>query len=601
MEDLQLSSRVMLKLGLISGISFISVFLIEYFIKDGLTELINWFFINPKIYFFSVIIFLMIQFFLVSITNNLYLTIIITSFMLSIVLIINENKLLMRNEPLLPWDIYFVDQVINLLPALYKNINIIGTVLLVVLFCILVILIFKYTKFNLFDWKNRIFLCVISMVSLISIMNFEKTPLNNLVNNSGVQNIVWDQKENQSVNGLILGFILNIPSLKVEQPNDYSEENLVGNFQGNSESQYEISEIKPNIVVVMSEAFWEVENLDLNHEVGPLHPTVDMLKKGTLISPSFGGGTANVEFEVLTGFSLTKLPGGSIPYQQYLGRDTPSLANTLLDQGYRTTAIHTYDKDFWNRNEVYNYLGFEKFIGEEDLEDPKRHGYYIDDAVVNSLILEELTKQEQPTFIYATTMQNHGSYLDNRYGEEVLEVTNQYSNEANQMINTYATGIKHSDELLNELLNEVTKLNEPTLVVFFGDHLPLLGSVYTELEYVNSMSEQSLEELIKMKETPLVVWNNFNKDISNIGSISASFISAQIMRWAELESPEFYHFLNEFTEQMPVYSAAVKKNSFGELTYEIPEELNELEHNYDLLQYDILFGERYSEELFKVD
>ncbi|MEK4496994.1 sulfatase-like hydrolase/transferase [Ureibacillus sp. FSL W8-0352] len=184
-------------------------------------------------------------------------------------------------------------------------------------------------------------------------------------------------------------------------------------------------------------------------------------------------------------------------------------------------------------------------------------------------------KNEKPTFIYAVTMQNHGPYLDTRYGDNTEKIVDSYSSETNQILNTYGTGIIHSDNALHSLFDTLGSLKEPTLVVFFGDHLPALGNVYNELNY---KSNNFLEQELNMKKTPLVVWNNFDKEIDEIGAISSSFLAPKIMEWAELDSPSYYSFLSNFSKLLPGYTSVVKLSGEGDLFTETPKELSEKEY-----------------------
>ncbi|MFJ8457665.1 LTA synthase family protein [Lysinibacillus xylanilyticus] len=581
----------------------LGVYLIEVSTRNSF-ELTNlWINENLQIFIVSSLIFLLIQSLIVSLTNNIYISIVLSYTLFYFLVQINTYKIQILDNPLLPWDIFFVNQVLDLAPVIYKKINISFTVFIILLVIVVLFLLVKYTRFSLMNVTQRVLLFCISTFLVVLIVNYPNNYFQKIFDASEAKLMSWDQKATQNKNGLILGIILNMPSVIIDKPNNYSKakvDNYVQKIQ--KENGNIVSDIKPNIVIVMSEAFWELNNLGIGYNSTSLTPTVDKFKKGELVSPTFGGGTANTEFEVLTGFSMNHLPGGSIPYQQYISKDTPSLASLLGEQGYNTAAIHTYFKYFWNRNEVYSHLGFDKFIGLEDLNEQKYFGTYIDDAVVNELIINEIRENKESTFIYAVTMQNHGLYSDTRYGEKTLNITNSYSNETNQIINTYGTGTNYSDNELKVLMQQLEELKEPTLVVFFGDHLPALGEVYDELGYIKDMDNKTLEEELKMKQTPLVVWNNYGKQISNLNSISSSFLPSKIIEWAELKSPLYFNFLNDFYNEIPGYTSLVKVNNDGSLSLEIPESKKSLEEMYQTLQYDMMFGDRYSKNvLFKID
>ncbi len=196
---------------------------------------------------------------------------------------------------------------------------------------------------------------------------------------------------------------------------------LVGAPKAKAASQTQ----KPNVIFIMNEAFWDptlLKNVKFSED--PL-PTVHRLQKemtsGFLLSPQFGGGTSNVEFEILSGQSMSFMPAGSVPYQQYISRPLPSLASYFKSQGYASTAIHSYERWFWNRENVYRYMGFDEFISKEGFDNPVNKGAFIADDEVSRRIIQEVEENEEPTFIYAVTMQNHGPYDDNRYGDNPIK------------------------------------------------------------------------------------------------------------------------------------------------------------------------------------
>lgn len=362
-------------------------------------------------------------------------------------------------------------------------------------------------------------------------------------------------------------------------------------------NDHEISDLKPNIVVVMSESFFEFGRMLGDEDGKTLYPNVLEHKIGQTVSARFAGGTSNVEFEAMTGFSLNFMPSGTVPYLQFVKRDVPSLPRYLKDMGYATTALHTYHKYYWRRVVAYPLMGMDKFVGLDDLDNPKMYGTYVDDEVINDLIIKELKEEEKPKFIYAITMQNHSMYDDNRFGENTIQFASEYSARSNAMINTYGTGIVHSDKKLKELIESLEKLDEPTLLVFFGDHLPYLDKAYEETGFIKDSNYKTLEEELKMKETPLVAWNNYGKEIDEVGNISTSYLTPHILKWAELPKNKYYQFVEDYSEVLPIYNNILKADKDGNLIEDTPENLIDLENKYRVLQYDLLHGNKYSSNL----
>jgi phosphoglycerol transferase MdoB-like AlkP superfamily enzyme len=153
------------------------------------------------------------------------------------------------------------------------------------------------------------------------------------------------------------------------------------NVPASSDSPFRISPKtgkQPNVVLILSESFWDVPQMkNVRFDPDPI-PNFRSISStfggGRLISPTFGGKTALVEFEILTGNSMALLPKGSVPYQQYLKNPIPSVVWEFKKNGYETVAVHTYEKTFFNRANAYPLLGFDAFIGKEDLSHPKYRG-----------------------------------------------------------------------------------------------------------------------------------------------------------------------------------------------------------------------------------
>ena len=150
-------------------------------------------------------------------------------------------------------------------------------------------------------------------------------------------------------------------------------------------------------------------------------PNVRAVRSGSMFSPEFGGMTANVEFEALTGFSNAFLPYGSIPYQQYVRGPVPSLATFFRSEGYETTAIHPFEGWFWNRTHVYDAFGFDRFLSIEKLPPMAWRGPLVSDDALTDEIIRRADATERPFFTFAVSLQGHGPYEPNRYRDATGE------------------------------------------------------------------------------------------------------------------------------------------------------------------------------------
>ena len=576
---------------------FLTILIVEYPIRLSVIEVVNWGLEKPTYIVVTYLIIFLVQSLWLSLINNFYISIIVNQIIFGLFAVANYYKMMFLNDPILPWDLVFVKQIFDLLPNLKGIVPINLIIFAGVVIILIIAAVIKYTKFNVLSLRRRIAVFIISFGVLLTIVSYPSNFFNKLMAELELSNVTWDYKVSLDHNGLVLTFVSKINEMNIPTPENYSKEEVSEIVESIEVKETVESDIQPNIVVIMSEAFWEFEKILPNYEGETYYPTVSEYKIGNIVSPRYGGGTSNVEFEALTGYSNNLLPDGSVPYQQFMSPYVPALPNVLKEYGYETSALHTYHKYFWNRIVAYPALGFDQFIGLEDLESPDYYGAFIDDRVVNDMILDQLTDGEKPQFVFAVTMQNHGMYVDGRYGSDTMQIATEYSENTNNMINTFGTGVVHSDKVLKDLFEEIEALDEPTLVVFFGDHLPYLENAYNEAGFVDENGNYSLEDQMKLKETPIAVWNNYGKDINEIGSISTSFLAPYIVEWAELKMPTYYKFLQNFRENMPSYTSIVKSDADGVLYSETPEHLLELEQQYRILQYDLLHGNRYLEEI----
>ncbi|WP_374724197.1 LTA synthase family protein [Calidifontibacillus erzurumensis] len=587
----------------------ILLIVMETFIRGDFLEAKKWMEEHYNPFILNYLIFIVFFLLFLGLFNDLLFSTFAFSLFILLLSFINRYKYMFLGENLYPWDILLYQQMFNLFPELIKEVDqqklILASITFVVIMAALIFIKKKIT-FAVFrlDLLKRLVLIVLSVGLIISFFAFRSTPLKHLFQTLQITHINWNQDSNYRINGFMLSFVLNTESTIVFPPQGYGKANIlqtVGDLEERLPQEKPVNQLeqKPNIIFIMNESFWDPTQLQsVTFSKDPM-PTVRQNQIGWLLSPQFGGGTANIEFEALTGFSVSFLPTGSIAYQQFIGRPTPSLATVLTKQGYEATAIHPYYDWFWNRKNVYKHIGFHKFVSLDDFEKNKAEyrGPYIADLEVTKEIIKTTEATEKPDFIYAVTMQNHGPYEKGRYGNVRVNIeSSQLSEEARGSLETFTQGVYDADQALAELMEYYEKSEEPTIIVFYGDHLPFLGAdylTYKEAGFVDG--EWSLDEYRKMRTTPLVVWNNFSEDIPSLPeTISPSFLAPYVLDLAGIEKPLYYRFLEEFSHQMPGFTTSVKSDGSGELHKSTPENVKPLEDTYLRLQYDLLFGKQYS-------
>ncbi|SEJ62901.1 Phosphoglycerol transferase MdoB [Bhargavaea ginsengi] len=600
------------------------LFFIEARLHEGIEERLEWIrTTGTTAFILNVLVVFMLFLILLGITNRYMVSFVTTNLVILFLAIMSYYKFEFLAEYLYPWDLFLYNNVINLLPNLYEEIDVTRLIVLsgIILAILVAVIVFirlrKPPRLVRFSKWSRAGMVVAGLLVLSAFVFYRSFPVIDeaFEKRFGVFNQPWNQNNNYKVNGFFVTFLFNTQSAIVIPPQGYGEKKInriadeIMGAQTAEESGDNSQTEQPNIIMIMNEAFWDPTLLseDITFSQDPM-PAVRKEQSGWLLSPEFGGGTANVEFEVLTGFTNTFIPSGSVPYQQYITQDLPALPAYLKGIGYKTLAVHPYPKWFWNRELVYGHLGFDDFIDIDRFDNPEYTGPYVSDAEVTQEIIRNIESTDEPLFTYAITMQNHTSYNAGRYEEE--KISSQGGNLSDRMRNildVYTQGVLDADAAFAELTAYLENSEEPTIVVFFGDHMPTLGldyQVYKEAGYVPSGSGEAgweLEDTFNMRRTPLVFWNNFGAAQPEIETLSASFVAHHALDMAGIKKPPFYSFLKQMEGVMPGFTSDVKSAPDGSLYLVTPDDVDPLREQYMQIQYDILFGDQYSrEKLFGV-
>ena len=371
---------------------------------------------------------------------------------------------------------------------------------------------------------------------------------------------LWNLNMNLKTYGLALSFISSVREAAIQEPEGYSQsdiENHIDMFVENKEKNNDAEMFRPTVIAIMNESFSDLKEVDPELDddayLSYYKSLRDHAVKGKIYVSVLGGGTANTEYEFLTGNSMSFLPG-ALPYQQYVTRDgTYGITQILKARGYKTIAIHPYDGRGYNRYRVYPRLGFDEFLDIDDFENPElvRDEYTSDRCSYQKIIekYEENQGSGNPAFIFNVTMQNHSGYDTGYFGDDVLRVKG-YEGKFPK-VEEYLTLIKKSDEALSDLLDYFSKVEEPVVVVLFGDHQPAVEEeFYSEMNGKPS-SEWSLAEVQQKYATPFFIWANYDIEEKQDIITSANYLSTLLFETAGMEEVPYQQFLSELHEQIP--------------------------------------------------
>ena len=392
-------------------------------------------------------------------------------------------------------------------------------------------------------------------------------------------------------NGFLLNFTVALRYSSVEKPADYSHDKVLELME-----QYPALEGDPdrqptNLIVIMNESFADFtvfDDFEASEDPTPfLHSLEENTVKGWMYAPVTGGGTATVEFEYLTGFSSLFQPPHTVAYQLYVEEGMPSLAAVAGSQGYETTAFHPYKSSGWNRVLAYDYLDFDRQMYEEDVVDPYYIRHYVSDRSDYEMIFRTTREQEGNTFFFNVTMQNHSGYAQGWNNlERTIDLPDRLAR-TDSSARQYFALARESDDALRELIGYYSQQEEPTMVVFFGDHQPPLTNSFYEELYGKKLSERTTEEVLQQYAVPFFIWTNYDIQEEQDVVISPNYLGVLTARLAGLPMTGFMNFLSQLYEELP----AVTPVGFvtGDGQYLARSELNEEQRRlldiYETLNY----------------
>ena len=504
----------------------------------------------------NVFLYFTLLFFVYLITGKIsWTTVIVTTVCLSFA-IVNYYVTRFRGTPISPNDFYTIQTAAlvagNYEYKLTKEIVIVALVLSA--YCATVFQV--TTGKNVHTFKQRMCGCIFAAVFILIVAkgsiymkNMDWWNLNNNVQHYGIAgNIVSAIRNNQ-----------------LQKPEGYSAQELETFLK---DYEKEDIDFRPNIIVVMNESFsdlsYVMSNLDNNAYMPYFNALQENVIKGTALSSALGGGTVSSEYEFLTGNTQYFIPGHT-PYQQYISKPTNSLVSFLNDRGYCSIAIHPYYGAGYNRPTVYSHLGFNKFLSIENFSEyTLERGFYVSDYDNYQKVIAEYEKIHQegaPAFIFNITMQNHSHYETNHYGNDVIPVSG-YEGQFPD-VEEYLTLIKRSDDALAVLLDYFATVDDPTAILFFGDHQPAIDDTFYELALGKSVEYFTLADTQCRYEIPFLIWTNY--DIAEKEGIytSLNYLSSIFFEAIGVPCSPYQNYLLELKETVPAINRNGYMNSDG--------------------------------------
>lgn len=507
-----------------------------------------------------------------------------------------------RGIPILASDLTIMGTAMNVVGNYKYSLDLPRTITLLglIAWCIL---LFRVKRLRLPKGKKRISailgsaaICFASFWIMIYTPVMTVTPMHVTVN-------TFRPIKSYRKNGCVLTFMRSIQLMIIHKPDGYSA-NAAEEIAAPYRSETSSGNAKtPNVIAIMDEAFADLQavgDFRTSEDVMPFYHslTINTVKGFSYVSV-FGGQTANTEFEFLTGLSKAFVPASATPYQLYIKSFLPGLTTHLGNQDYQgMLAFHPFRANGYNRNHVYPNLGFSDFISLKDLDvsasDKIRN--FVSDAADFQVIIDQYEqakkKSNAPFYLFNVTMQNHSGY-DQDFDNLDMPISIEEKCDDPEL-KRYLNLIHHSDTALKSLIEYFSKQEDPTVIVFFGDHEPgLSNEVYSKILGKN-VEKLSAEENMNLYKTPFLIWANYDIEEQENVNISMNYLSTLMLESTGMKLSPFNQFLLDIHKQIPVLTT---NGYFGEdgSYYSLKDESSpyyESLRKYQILQYNDLFDKK---------
>lgn len=505
----------------------------------------------------------------------------------------NYFVVMFRSNPIVPWDIYSFETAMSVADNYVFSVD--WALAEHIAMFILMLIVGVRTNIRL----NKKILRPILTVAMCIPAYFYISYLwqDNLERNTGLNDTLFNAKYMHSKDGFFVSFILDIHFLQIEEPKNYSDEYALSLLNEQEVEKVETPEELPDIIAIMDETFSDPAVLGEFETNKDYMPFVHSILRGEVANTIsgytdvsvLGGNTASSEFEFLTGNSMAFFPNGSVPYLQYIRDGISTIVPQLEEYGYTTYGTHPYRAKGWNREFIYDLMGFDYryFQGSFPFEDKLRN--YVSDEADFKSILEWRNNTEGPFFMFNVTMQNHSNYggdFDNFDPQIVAKFKNTSSN---KYLNKYLSLMYETDQDVASLLSELSQSDRKTIVVFWGDHQPndyVVRPIYKE--YGLDFDNQTYEQQQQRQKTPFFIWANYDIQEQTNVEISLNYLNILLFETAGLQLDEYQTFRkNLWQGQIPMMNAVGYRNDDGDLVEydDAPEEIQNLLNEYQNIQY----------------
>lgn len=607
------------------------------------------------IFLLNLIIFAVVYLTLIFIINRFWIATAIFGTVMTVYAVANHIKIESRNEPVLPADLNFITggntgQLASFIPQSSQglaNTAVSGVIWLVVI-CIIMQFIDGRNAVIYCSWRHpftgiknfagtltRIVAACCSFALCFSFVwgfGNEGYWSTDFAKNLGDSPQIWNGLADSTNNGPVVNFLRLAHTKTMDKPDGYSQETMKRISQKYAEQANQLNQTRSEnmtdntVIMVLSETFSDPTRVPgVSFSEDPM-PNIRHVKaqttSGLMLSPGYGGGTANIEYQALSGLSMANYSSTlSIAYQQLV----PSLKwAPTLNQAWNkangkgsSIAFHAYNRNMYFRDLNYKKFGFSKFYATDGTPQlkglqPLDSAWYASDESFYSEVLKKISSSDKKKFYQVVTMQNHmpyeNFYPDNQFKDE--DTSSNLQDDEKQNIETYTKGLSYTDQATAEFLNQLNHIDRPITVVFYGDHLP---GIY-------STAYSSKDNILGLHETDYFIWSNdaskssgTKLDDASSAYTSSNYFSAQLASHLNAKVSPYLAFLTKMHETIPAISIPSSAGgNADEPVYldaagnrinnkQLSKEAKTMLHDYQLIQYDMSVGKNYLKDTGFVD
>ena len=593
---------------------------------------------------------------LIFVTNRFWIATLVFGVALTAFGVANSIKVQLRNEPIIPADLTFISggdtgSIMSFVPKSSQTfVN--GAITFVIWFAIIIFALFALDgrrRFIYCSWRHpianikniignvfRILAAILSVVLLSTYVIGLGTPGSGTykwAKDNGYEPQLWNAIGDAQANNPATTFLSLSKVKAMDKPDNYSQKTMESLAKKYAKEAQAINQTRPNkltdntVIMILSETFSDPTRVPgVSFTLDPI-PNIRNVKNtttsGLMLSPGYGGGTANIEYQALTGLNLANFNDSLIvPYQQLVpNQNNPYSFNQIWMEKYgknASTAVHPFQQSMYLRNINYRKFGF-SYLYTLDSKVPLEHtgcidrSPYVSDSEAYQSILDLLDKQQDSNssqFLQLVTMQNHLPYGDYYDNNEFLDanISEDLSDGERWNINTYTKGINWTDQETADFLNQLDQIDKPITVIFYGDHLP---GIY-------DTADMDKNNKTVLHETDYFIWSNSvsTSHDTKVNPITTAYTSSNYFMPLAAEhmnakvSP-YLAMLTELQQEVPAMSRMIGTNGGigqGKATYldhagnnikaaALSAKAKGLLKDYKLVQYDQTVGKNYPEGL----